>query len=60
MTGMTFEDRMVATGLSPKVEDMAKIRMMVEDLDRAASFVRGHRPYGDEPLSALRLKKASE
>lgn len=60
MTGMTFEDRVAATGLIPKPEDKAKIRILVEDMDRAASLVRGHRPYGDEPLSTFRLKKASD
>jgi hypothetical protein len=58
MSDMTFEARVKATGLSPKPEDMAKLELLVNDLDRAAALVRGPRPYAEEPLTAFRLKKA--
>jgi hypothetical protein len=58
MTEMTFEARVKATGLNPKPEDMAKLEILVKDMDRAAALVRGPRPYAEEPLSTFRLKKA--
>jgi hypothetical protein len=58
MTEMTFEARVKAAGLNPKPEDMAKLEVLVKDMDRAATLVRGPRPYAEEPLSAFRLKKA--
>jgi hypothetical protein len=59
MTELTFADRVSATGLNPKPEDMAKLELLVVDLDRAATTVaRTPRPYAEEPLSAFRLKKA--
>ena len=58
MTDMTFEARVKAAGLNPKPEDMAKLEVLVKDMDRAAALVRGPRPYAEEPLSAFRLKQA--
>lgn len=59
MTEMTFEMRVKAAGLNPKPEDLPKIEAMVLDLDRAAALLRAPRSYADEPLAALRLKKAT-
>jgi hypothetical protein len=58
MTEMSFEARVKAAGLNPRPEDMPKLETLVKDMDRAALLVRGPRPYGEEPLSALHLKKA--
>jgi len=58
MIEMTFEARVQAAGLNPKPEDMAKLEILVKDMDRAAALVRGSRPYAEEPLSAFRLRKA--
>jgi hypothetical protein len=58
MTEMNFEARVKMAGLNPRPEDMPKLETLVKDMDRAALLVRGPRPYGEEPLSALHLKKA--
>lgn len=58
MTVIPFEARVKAAGLSPKPEDMEKLRAMVVDMDRAAALVRGPRSYAEEPLSAFRLPLA--
>jgi hypothetical protein len=58
MTEIPFEARVKATGLRPKVEDMAKLEALVKDMDRAAALVRVPRPYAEEPLSAFHLKPA--
>lgn len=58
MTDIPFAARVAAAGLNPKAEDMPKLEALVKDLDRAATLVRGPRPYAEEPLSAFRLKQA--
>lgn len=60
MDDMTFEARVKIAGLSPKPEDLAPLRALMMDLDRAAAVVRGHRPYSDEPLFALRLPQPTK
>ena len=56
MTEIKFEARVKATGLRPKPDDLPTLEAMVKDLDRAASMLRGPRPYAEEPLNAFRLK----
>ncbi|WP_428531488.1 hypothetical protein [Rhodopila sp.] len=56
MSDAKFEARVKATGLRPKPDDMPILEALVKDLDRAAATLRGPRPYGQEPLSAFRLK----
>jgi hypothetical protein len=58
MTDAKFEARVKATGLRPKPDDMPMLEALVKDLDRAASMLRGPRPYAEEPLNAFRLKPA--
>jgi hypothetical protein len=58
MTDIPFEARVTAASLNPKPEDMAKLQVLVVDLDRSAAQVRGPRSYAEEPLSAFRLKPA--
>jgi hypothetical protein len=58
MTDAKFEARVKATGLRPGLADMPKLEALVKDLDRAASMLRGPRPYAEEPLNAFRLKPA--
>jgi hypothetical protein len=57
MDETTFEARLTATGLKPTQQDLPALRILVSDLDRAAAFIRGPRPYAEEPLSALRLPR---
>ena len=52
---VTFEQRLVATGLRVGEEDREKLRAMVEEIDRAAARVRAERPYSEEPMSGFRL-----
>ncbi len=56
MTEISFEARVKATGLRPQPDDLLKLEVLVKDMDRAASLVRGPRPYAQEPLSAFRLQ----
>jgi hypothetical protein len=56
MTETKFEARVRATGLRPKPEDLPMLRALVKDLDRAASMLRGPRPFAEEPPNAFRLK----
>ena len=56
MTDAKFEARVKATGLRPKPDDMPMLEALVNDLDRAASTLRGPRPYDQEPLNTFRLK----
>jgi hypothetical protein len=58
MTDIKFEARVKATGLRPKPDDMPMLELQVKDLDRAASLLRGPRPYAEEPLNAFRLRPA--
>jgi hypothetical protein len=58
MSESKFEARVRATGLRPLPGDMPMLEVLVKDLDRAASTLRGPRPYSQEPLSAFRLKPA--
>jgi len=58
MTNSKFEARIKASGLRPKPDDLPMLEALVKDLDRAASMLRGPRPYADEPLNAFRLKPA--
>ncbi len=60
MTEKSFAARVKATGLSPKADDLPKLQALVQDLDRAAAWVRGPHAYGLEPLSAFRLKPAEK
>jgi hypothetical protein len=53
----TFEERVKAAGLNPKPDDLEKLKVLVDDMDRAAALVRGPRSYAEEPLSAFRLHK---
>ncbi len=56
MTKMTFADRVAATGLTPKPEDLPKLEALVKDMDRAAAaLLHGPRPYAEEPMSVFRL-----
>jgi hypothetical protein len=55
MSKISFADRVAATGLMPKSEDLARLEALVEDMDRAAALVRGNRPYAEEPMAAFRL-----
>lgn len=55
MSELSFADRLAATGLKPFDSDLAKLEALVKDMDRAAAYVRGPRPYSEEPLSAFRL-----
>lgn len=55
MSEISFEARVKATGLTPKLDDMPKLEALVRDMDRAAALVRGPRSYAEEPLSAFRL-----
>jgi hypothetical protein len=57
MDDSTFEVRLAESGLKPSREDLAALRALVADLDRAAAAVRVPRPYYEEPLSAFRLKR---
>jgi hypothetical protein len=59
MTESKFEARVKTTGLRPLPDDMPMLEALVKDLDRAASTLRGPRPYSQEPLSAFRLKRAN-
>lgn len=59
MSDVSFESRVRAIGLSLVAEELPKLQALVADLDRAAQTVRGERSYGEEPLSAFRLKTAS-
>jgi hypothetical protein len=52
---MNFVDRLQATGLSLIAADLPKLEALVRDMDRAATLMRGERPYAEEPLSAFRL-----
>jgi hypothetical protein len=58
MNDPKFEARLKATGLRPKPDDLPMLEQLVKDLDRAASMLRGPRPYSEEPLNAFRLKPA--
>jgi hypothetical protein len=58
MTETKFEARIKAAGLRPDAGDMPSLEALVKDLDRAASTLRGPRPYSEEPLSAFRLRPA--
>ena len=58
MTDTKFEARLKATGLRPKPDDLPMLEALVKDLDRAATMLRGPRPYAQEPLNAFRLKPA--
>jgi hypothetical protein len=58
MTEMVFEARVRATGLQPPREDLPKLKVLVEDMDRAAALVRAPQSYAEEPLSVLQLKPA--
>ncbi len=58
MSESKFEARVMASGLRPKPDEMAMLKALVKDLDRAAAMVRGPRPYAEEPLNAFRLKHA--
>lgn len=55
---MTVEERLKAAGLAVAKEDLPQLAAIVEDMDRLALTLRGPRPYGEEPLSAFRLKSA--
>jgi hypothetical protein len=58
MNEIKFETRLKATGLRPKPDDLPMLEALVKDLDRAASMLRGPRPFAQEPLIAFRLKPA--
>ena len=58
MSEIKFEARVKAIGLRPKPDDLILLEMLVKDLDRAASLLRGPRSYAEEPLNAFRLKPA--
>ena len=58
MTDSKFEARVKASGLRTQPDDMKMLKALVKDLDRAASMLRGPRPYAEEPLNAFRLKPA--
>jgi len=57
MDDPTFAARLSSAGLTPDEADLAALRALVADLDRAASAIRAPRPYAEEPLSALRLPR---
>ena len=57
MDDTMFEYRLAASGLKPAKEDLAALRALVADLDRAAESIRAPRPYSEEPLSTFRLKR---
>jgi hypothetical protein len=59
MEDPTFEARLTASGLKPAKDDLPALRILVADLDRAASAIRAPRPYAEEPLSAFRLSLSS-
>jgi hypothetical protein len=58
MSEIKFEARVKATGLRLQPDDMPMLEALVKDLDRAASMLRGPRPFAQEPLIAFRLKPA--
>jgi hypothetical protein len=58
MTEIVFEARIRATGLQPTHEDIPQLKVLVEDMDRAATLVREPRSYAEEPLSVFHLKPA--
>jgi hypothetical protein len=55
-----FEPRAWAAGLRVGADDMPKLEALVKDMDRAAATLRGPRDYGEEPLSAFRLRPAGK
>ena len=55
MNELSFADRVKATGLHPKADDVAKLKALVTDMDRVAALVSEPRSYAQEPLSAFRL-----
>jgi len=55
MATISFEERVKATGLRPKPEDLPKLEVLVKDMDRAATLVQGPRPYEEEPAGVFRL-----
>jgi hypothetical protein len=57
MDDSTFEARLLAAGLKPSDADLPALRVLVADLDRAATAIRAPRPYSEEPLSAFRLPR---
>jgi hypothetical protein len=58
MTEIVFEARVRATGLQPRREDLQELKLLVEDMDRAAALVRAPQSYAEEPSSSLHLKPA--
>ncbi len=56
MVETPFEMRMLIAGLKLSAEEVPKLQALVRDLDAAAAALRGARPYGEEPASALRPK----
>ena len=55
MPELSFADRLAATGLQVSETDIPKLQALVSDMDRAASLLRGPRPYANEPLNAFHL-----
>ncbi len=58
MDDKSFEARLRDSGLTPKAEDLPRLRALVADMDRAAALIDTPRGYAEEPLFALRLNKA--
>ncbi|MGI4941537.1 MAG: hypothetical protein ACRYHQ_13415 [Janthinobacterium lividum] len=59
MSADSFDDRLKASGLTFPEAEVANLRAFVEDLDRAAAFVRSvERSYAEEPSNVFRLTPA--
>jgi hypothetical protein len=59
MSDNSFDDRLKASGLRFPEGEIANLKTFVEDLDRAAAFVRSiERSYTEEPSNVFRLTPA--
>ena len=57
MTKTEFSARLKEHGLKIPEAEIANLQAFVEDLDRAAAFVRSvERSYAEEPSNVFRLK----
>jgi hypothetical protein len=60
MSEPSFADRLKAHGLKIPEAEIPNLEKFVEDLDRAAAFVRSvERSYAEEPSNVFRLTPAS-
>ncbi len=56
MSEITFADRLEAHGLKFPESEIPALEKFVEDIDRAAAFVRSiERSYAEEPSNVFRL-----